>query len=56
MGERLEGKAAIVTGAGSSGPGMGNGKAAGFLNIPSAAKAFAQFAPGAAPQWHLFRN
>ena len=31
MGERLKGKAAIVTGAGSSAPGMGNGKAAAIL-------------------------
>ena len=28
---RLEGKVAIVTGAGSSGPGVGNGKAAAVL-------------------------
>ena len=31
MGERLKGKAAIVTGAGSIGPGMGNGKATAIL-------------------------
>ncbi|MEE8545920.1 MAG: 3-oxoacyl-ACP reductase, partial [Alphaproteobacteria bacterium] len=31
MGERLEGKVAIVTGAGSSGPGWGNGKATAVL-------------------------
>jgi NAD(P)-dependent dehydrogenase (short-subunit alcohol dehydrogenase family) len=31
MGERFRGKAIIVVGAGSSGPGMGNGKAAGIL-------------------------
>ncbi|MDP6042883.1 MAG: SDR family NAD(P)-dependent oxidoreductase [Dehalococcoidales bacterium] len=31
MGERVKGKAAIVTGAGASGPGMGNGKAAAIL-------------------------
>src|SRR5262249_40008526 len=31
MGERLRGKIAIVTGAGSSGPGVGNGKAAAIL-------------------------
>jgi NAD(P)-dependent dehydrogenase (short-subunit alcohol dehydrogenase family) len=31
MAERLKGKAAVVTGAGSSGPGMGNGKAAAIL-------------------------
>src|SRR5256886_5780150 len=31
MGERLAGKIAIVTGAGSRGPGMGNGKAAAIL-------------------------
>src|SRR5687768_7379020 len=31
MGERLAGKVAIVTGAGSRGPGIGNGKAAAVL-------------------------
>jgi NAD(P)-dependent dehydrogenase (short-subunit alcohol dehydrogenase family) len=31
MGERLRGKVAIVTGAGSRGPGLGNGKAAAIL-------------------------
>jgi len=31
MGERLAGKIAIVTGAGSRGPGVGNGKAAAIL-------------------------
>ena len=31
MGERVEGKVAVVTGAGSSGPGWGNGKAAAVL-------------------------
>jgi len=31
MGERLKGKVAIVTGAGSSGPGLGNGKASAIL-------------------------
>lgn len=31
MGDRVKGKAIIVTGAGSSGPGMGNGKAASIL-------------------------
>ena len=31
MAERLKGKIAIVTGAGTSGPGMGNGKAAALL-------------------------
>ena len=31
MAERLAGKVAIVTGAGSSGPGVGNGKAAAVL-------------------------
>ena len=30
-GGRLEGKTAIITGAGSSGPGMGNGKATAIL-------------------------
>ena len=30
-GPRLEGKVAIVTGAGSSGPGIGNGKATSVL-------------------------
>src|SRR5262245_7418898 len=31
MGDRLRGKAAIVTGAGSRGPGLGNGKATAIL-------------------------
>ncbi|HUF93468.1 MAG TPA: 3-oxoacyl-ACP reductase, partial [Candidatus Limnocylindria bacterium] len=31
MGERLKDKVAIVTGAGSRGPGLGNGKAAATL-------------------------
>jgi len=31
MGDRVRGKAIIVTGAGSIGPGMGNGKAASIL-------------------------
>jgi NAD(P)-dependent dehydrogenase (short-subunit alcohol dehydrogenase family) len=31
MGERLAGKVALVTGAGSSGPGWGNGKATAVL-------------------------
>jgi NAD(P)-dependent dehydrogenase (short-subunit alcohol dehydrogenase family) len=31
MGDRLRGKVAIVTGAGSRGPGLGNGKAAAIL-------------------------
>src|SRR5512140_1828669 len=31
MGDRMQGKAIIVTGAGSIGPGMGNGKAASIL-------------------------
>ena len=35
---RLEGKVAIVTGAGSSGPGVGNGKAASVLFAREGAK------------------
>ena len=35
---RLEGKVAIVTGAGSSGPGVGNGKAAAVLFAREGAK------------------
>ena len=31
MGQRMQGKAVIVTGAGSVGPGMGNGKASSIL-------------------------
>ena len=31
MGDRVKGKVAIVTGAGSIGPGMGNGKASAIL-------------------------
>ena len=38
---RLEGKVAIVTGAGSSGPGWGNGKAAAVLFAREGAKVFA---------------
>ena len=37
MGERLAGKIAIVTGAGSRGPGVGNGKAAAILMAREAA-------------------
>ena len=35
---RLEGKVAIVTGAGSSGPGIGNGKATSLLSAREGAK------------------
>jgi NAD(P)-dependent dehydrogenase (short-subunit alcohol dehydrogenase family) len=38
MGERLKGKVAIVTGAGSRGPGIGNGKAAATLFAREGAK------------------
>ena len=41
MGNRLEGKVAIVTGAGSIGPGWGNGKAAAVLYAREGAKVFA---------------
>jgi NAD(P)-dependent dehydrogenase (short-subunit alcohol dehydrogenase family) len=41
MGERLKGKVAIVTGAGSSGPGMGNGKATAILFVREGAKVMA---------------
>ena len=40
MGERLKGKVAIVTGAGSSGPGWGNGKATAVLFAREGAKVF----------------
>jgi NAD(P)-dependent dehydrogenase (short-subunit alcohol dehydrogenase family) len=38
MGERLKGKVAIVTGAGSMGPGLGNGKAAAIIFAREGAK------------------
>ena len=41
MGERLKGKAAIVTGAGSIGPGMGNGKATAILFAREGARVMA---------------
>lgn len=41
MGQRLNGKVAIVTGAGSSGPGWGNGKAISVLFAREGAKVFA---------------
>lgn len=41
MGERLKGKVALVTGAGSIGPGWGNGKAAAVLFAREGAKIFA---------------
>ena len=41
MGNRLEGKVAIVTGAGSSGPGWGNGKAAAVVFAREGAKILA---------------
>lgn len=41
MGERLKDKVAIVTGAGSSGPGWGNGKATAVLFAREGAKVFA---------------
>jgi len=41
MGERLKNKVAIVTGAGSSGPGWGNGKATAVLFAREGAKVFA---------------
>ena len=40
MGKRLEGKVAIVTGAGSSGPGWGNGKATAVLYAREGARLF----------------
>ena len=41
MGERLKDKVAIVTGAGSIGPGWGNGKATAVLFAREGAKVFA---------------
>ena len=41
MADRVKGKVAIVTGAGSSGPGWGNGKAAAVLYAREGAKVFA---------------
>ena len=41
MGERVKDKVAIVTGAGSSGPGWGNGKAVAVLFAREGAKVFA---------------
>ncbi|MGH6714016.1 MAG: SDR family NAD(P)-dependent oxidoreductase [Bradyrhizobium sp.] len=41
MGGRLEGKVALVMGAGSSGPGLGNGKATAILFAKEGAKIFA---------------
>ena len=41
MGERLKGKVALVTGAGSIGPGWGNGKATSVLFAREGAKVFA---------------
>lgn len=41
MGERLKNKVAIVTGAGSAGPGWGNGKATAVLFAREGAKVFA---------------
>jgi len=41
MGERLKNKVAIITGAGSSGPGWGNGKATAVLFAREGAKVFA---------------
>jgi len=41
MGERLKGRAAIVTGAGSIGPGMGNGKATAILFAREGARVMA---------------
>ena len=38
MGDRLRGKAAIITGAGSIGPGMGNGKASSLVYAREGAK------------------
>ena len=38
MGDRVKGKVAIVTGAGSAGPGMGNGKASAILYAREGAK------------------
>ncbi len=40
MGDRLAGKTAIVTGAGSRGPGLGNGKAAAILFAREGARVF----------------
>jgi NAD(P)-dependent dehydrogenase (short-subunit alcohol dehydrogenase family) len=51
MGERLKGKAAIVTGAGSIGSGMGNGKATAILFAREGAQVMlVDFNPGAAEE------
>ena len=48
---RLEGKVAIVTGAGSSGEGVGNGKAASILFAREGAKvAIAELVPELVPE------
>ncbi len=41
MGDRLKGKVAIVTGAGSVGPGMGNGKASAIVYAREGARVLA---------------
>ena len=48
MGERLKGKVAIVTGAGASGPGWGNGKATAVLFAREGARVFGVDVNGAA--------
>lgn len=50
MTKRLEGRVAIVTGAGSSGPGWGNGKATAVLFAREGAKVFAVDINGAAAE------
>ena len=51
MSKRLEGRVAIVTGAGSSGPGWGNGKAAAVLYAREGAKVVcADIEPAAAEE------
>jgi len=51
MGERLKGKVAIVTGAGSIGPGMGNGKATAILFAREGARVMlVDLNPGAAEE------
>ena len=61
MGDRLNGKTAIVTGAGSVGPGWGNGKAAAVLFAREGAAVFAvDIDPDAAARFkrinHLSRD
>jgi NAD(P)-dependent dehydrogenase (short-subunit alcohol dehydrogenase family) len=57
MGDRLRGKVAIVTGSGSRGPGLGNGKAAAILFARESARVLCvdQALPRAEEPLALFR-